>query len=73
MMINDQGVVIKLQGEDISKVGRNTQGVRLMRLKGDERIATICKVHKEDPDDEDEPDGDDTSDSGQMNMLDEDE
>ncbi len=73
MMINDQGVVIKLQGEDISKVGRNTQGVRLMRLKGDERIATICKVHKEDPDDEDDLDGDDTSDSGQMNMLDDDE
>ncbi|MDD2413661.1 MAG: DNA gyrase subunit A [Eubacteriaceae bacterium] len=50
MMINNQGVVIKLKGDDISKVGRNTQGVRLMRLKGKERIATICKVHQEGPD-----------------------
>ncbi len=51
MMINNQGVVIKLEGNDISKVGRNTQGVRLMKLKGNERIATISKVYKEDPED----------------------
>lgn len=49
MMINNQGVVIKLEGNDISAVGRNTQGVRLMKLKPDEAIATISKVYKEDP------------------------
>ncbi len=49
MMINNQGVVIKLQGNDITAVGRNTQGVRLMKLKPDESIATISKVYKEDP------------------------
>ncbi len=47
MMINNEGVVIKLRGDDISKVGRSTQGVRLMRLKGDERIVTICKVNQD--------------------------
>lgn len=64
MMINNEGVVIKLRGDDISKVGRSTQGVRLMRLKGEERIVTICKVNQdkdlnEDPEEEE----------SQMSML----
>lgn len=49
MMINNDGIVIKLKGDDISQIGRSTQGVRLMKLKGDERIATICKVQNEEP------------------------
>lgn len=57
MMINNQGVVIKLEGNDISAVGRNTQGVRLMKLNPDESIATISKVYKEDPVDDLEEDG----------------
>ena len=64
MMINNEGVVIKLRGDDISKVGRSTQGVRLMRLKDEERIVTICKVNQdkdlnEDPEEEE----------SQMSML----
>jgi DNA gyrase subunit A len=54
MMINNQGVVIKLEGNDISSVGRNTQGVRLMKLSPEESIMTISKVYKEDPIDEEE-------------------
>jgi DNA gyrase, A subunit len=54
MMINNQGVVIKLEGNDISAVGRNTQGVRLMKLKPEESIATISKVYKEDSVDDEE-------------------
>lgn len=49
MMINNDGIVIKLKGDDISQIGRSTQGVRLMKLKGDERIATICKMQNEEP------------------------
>lgn len=52
MMINNQGIVIKLEGKDISTVGRNTQGVRLMKLKPGEKIATISKVYREDPEEE---------------------
>ncbi|HEY5556207.1 DNA gyrase subunit A [Acetobacterium sp.] len=47
MMINNQGVVIRLSGNDITAVGRNTQGVRLMKLKPEESIKTISKVYKE--------------------------
>nr|WP_320024076.1 DNA gyrase subunit A [uncultured Acetobacterium sp.] len=57
MMINNQGVVIKLEGNDITAVGRNTQGVRLMKLKPEESIATISKVYKEDTVDDLEEDG----------------
>lgn len=48
MMINNQGVVIKLEGNGISNVGRNTQGVRLMKLKDGECIVSICKVLRND-------------------------
>lgn len=47
MMINNQGVVIKLACSGISRSGRTTQGVRLMRLGRDERIATTSKVYRE--------------------------
>ncbi|MGI6108599.1 MAG: DNA gyrase subunit A [Eubacteriaceae bacterium] len=47
MMINNQGVVIKLSCGDISKTSRSTQGVRLMKLDKDERIATSTKVYQE--------------------------
>jgi len=59
MMINNQGVVIRLSGNDITAVGRNTQGVRLMKLKPEEAIATISKVYKEAPVDDFEEKQDD--------------
>ncbi len=33
MILADNGVVIRLNADSISKIGRNTQGVKLMRLK----------------------------------------
>ncbi len=35
MMITDAGVIIRVDGGEISKIGRNTQGVRVMKLKDD--------------------------------------
>jgi len=52
MMINNQGIVIKIETKDISTVGRNTQGVRLMKLQKDEAIVTIAKVYREEDDEE---------------------
>ncbi|MDE6302458.1 MAG: DNA gyrase subunit A, partial [Clostridia bacterium] len=34
MMITASGVIIRVQADEISKIGRNTQGVRIMKLKG---------------------------------------
>lgn len=35
MMITDNGIIIRVQADEISKIGRATQGVRIMKLKGD--------------------------------------
>jgi len=52
MLITINGMLIRMDVKDISKTGRSTQGVRLMRLAGDELISTVAKVEKEDDDEE---------------------
>ena len=52
MLITINGMLIRMDVNDISKTGRSTQGVRLMRLAGDELISTVAKVEKEDDDEE---------------------
>src|SRR5690606_1357778 len=51
MLITQHGVLIRMDVEDISTTGRNTQGVRLIRLGDEEVVATVTKV-KKDLDDE---------------------
>ncbi|GAA0334541.1 DNA gyrase subunit A [Bacillus carboniphilus] len=49
MIITANGVLIRMATEDISTMGRNTQGVRLIRI-GEEHqdyVATVAKVEKE--------------------------
>jgi DNA gyrase subunit A len=47
MMINNQGIVIRLEVGGISIMGRSTQGVRLMKLDKTEKIVTIAEVISE--------------------------
>ena len=42
MLITDNGTIIRMNAEDISKIGRNTQGVRLMRIKDDARVVSVA-------------------------------
>ena len=66
MLITTGGILIRMDVHDISTLGRNTQGVRLIRLNGeDEFVATVAKVEKEEP--EDEADIDD-EDGAELNM-----
>ena len=46
MMITTEGVVIRISVDDISKIGRNTSGVKLMDIdqNSDVRVASIAKV-----------------------------
>ena len=46
MMITNEGVVIRISVEDISVIGRNTSGVKLMNIDPDSdiRVASIAKV-----------------------------
>ena len=48
MLITINGMLIRMDINDISVIGRNTQGVRLIRLADDELVATVAKVEKED-------------------------
>ncbi|MDE7306135.1 MAG: DNA gyrase subunit A [Clostridia bacterium] len=47
MIISDSGVVIRMHCSDISRIGRNTKGVRLMRLKRGS-VATIALTERDD-------------------------
>ena len=48
MLITINGMLIRMDVNDISLIGRSTQGVRLIRLADDELVATVAKVEKED-------------------------
>lgn len=47
MLITINGMLIRMDVNDISIIGRNTQGVRLIRLSDEELVATVAKVNKE--------------------------
>ncbi|MBD8014275.1 MULTISPECIES: DNA gyrase subunit A [Planococcus] len=47
MLITVNGILIRMDVNDISTTGRSTQGVRLIRLGEDEIVATVAKVKKD--------------------------
>lgn len=52
MIINKSGIAIRLTVEDLRVMGRATQGVRLINIKGDDSIAAVAKVMREDEEEE---------------------
>jgi DNA gyrase subunit A len=44
MLISTGGTVIKMPVDDIRRMGRSTQGVIVMRLRGDERVSALAPV-----------------------------
>ena len=57
-LISSEGIIIRINAADVSKLGRTTQGVRIMRVGEETQIVTMAKAVKEDEDDEPEPSGD---------------
>jgi DNA gyrase subunit A len=47
MLITASGVLIRIPVDQISRMGRNTQGVRLIRLEGEQEVATVAKAQRE--------------------------
>jgi DNA gyrase subunit A len=47
MIINNSGVTIRIGVESLRVMGRATQGVRLIKLHGDDRIASVALVQKD--------------------------
>jgi len=52
MIINKSGILIRISVADLRVMGRATQGVRLINLKGDDEIASVAKVQKSEDDEE---------------------
>ena len=44
MLISDQGTMVRTRSEEVSVVGRNTQGVRVIRLKQNERLVSLARI-----------------------------
>jgi DNA gyrase subunit A len=44
MLISNGGTVIRMPAEEIKRLGRATQGVIVMRLRGDEQVSSIALV-----------------------------
>ena len=46
MIINTEGIIIRMQCSDISVLGRVTSGVKLINLPEHEKVASVAKVRK---------------------------
>ena len=53
MVITEKGMAIRIRCEEIRSVGRNAQGVRLVRLDDNDKIARVAPVVKEEEKPED--------------------
>ena len=47
MIITDQGIVIRILADKVSRMSRVTQGVRLMNLREGQKVATVSVVEKD--------------------------
>ncbi|MGG4211515.1 DNA gyrase subunit A [Paenibacillus sp. FSL L8-0638] len=52
MIITASGTLIRTSMGEISTMGRNTQGVRLINIRDDDSVATVCRANKNEEQDE---------------------
>ena len=59
MIIADNGIIIRVKADEISKIGRNTQGVKVMKMKDDKAkvVAFTIVPHQDEENTEDSADG----------------
>ena len=44
MIMSEEGVVIRVKAGDISKLGRSTQGVKVMNLSGSDVVSAVARM-----------------------------
>ncbi len=54
MLISDQGTLVRTRVSEVSSLGRNTQGVTLIKLAKDEKLVGLERVQEPSAEDEDE-------------------
>jgi len=59
MLISDQGTAVRTRVEEISTLGRNTQGVRVIKTRDDEKLVRLSRI----VDDDDAVPGEDLAES----------
>ena len=65
LLINSDGIVIRIEAKEVSVLNRATQGVKIMKVEEDSNIIAMAKVIKEeDIDDEPKEEGKKSNDSG---------
>ncbi len=47
MIISQKGIMIRINAKNVSKIGRSTQGVRLMKLKPGDKVMAAAKIISE--------------------------
>lgn len=52
MIIADDGTIIRVKAKEISKIGRNTKGVRIMKLKDGAKIVSVVASPSEEDEEE---------------------
>ena len=65
MLIADNGIVIRVRAKEISKIGRDTMGVRIMKFKGDAKVVCVSESPAAEDIDGDEGAADVTVDGGE--------
>ena len=55
MLITEHGITIRSKVDKISVIGRNTQGVRLVRLEEGDKVASVATVVGEEAEEEEKP------------------
>lgn len=53
MLISNQGTLVRTRTDEVSILGRNTQGVRMMRTRNEESLVGIARIAE--PEEEDKP------------------
>ena len=54
MMISARGMIVRSPVDEISRIGRNTQGVRVMGIRAEDHIVAVAKIASEDLGDDDD-------------------
>mgnify|MGYP006287158685 CR=1 FL=1 len=52
LLVTERGMLIRMEVEEIRRIGRSTQGVRVIRLDPDDRVVSVAKLVDSNGDDE---------------------
>lgn len=71
MLINSNGVIIRIRAEEISRSSRTTQGVKIMKVEEEDRIVSLAKVVDDEENAQKPRVKEEKAENQQMSLLDE--